>query len=75
MREMTVGEVDAVSGALDSETAGLAIIGMSMIPAINVVLAGVALFHFYFNRALTIQSQATMDLTWGLSFSKASKPV
>ncbi|OGA34917.1 MAG: hypothetical protein A3F75_06705 [Betaproteobacteria bacterium RIFCSPLOWO2_12_FULL_64_23] len=43
MREMTVGEVDAVSGALDSETAGLAIIGMSMIPAINVVLAGVAL--------------------------------
>jgi len=32
-------------------------------------------FHFYFNRALTIQSQATMDLTWGLSFSKASKPV
>jgi len=38
-------------------------------------LRGVPLFHFYFNRALTIQSQATMDLTCGMSFSRASKPV
>ena len=36
--------------------------------------AYVNLFHFYFIRALIIQSQATMDWTRGRSCSSATRP-
>lgn len=42
MQEMTMEEIAGVGGGLDSGSGGLAIIGMAMIPGINVGLAAAA---------------------------------